>query len=122
MSSHYARITNCCVWIARKTIEKLEAERNELLEQIAVVDSKINQAKDQRTCEDLANLADNKDWLQQQIAQEKAKHVELDVKVTMNKTSTDELQIFSLPYWVTVWRKFLRWLILQNSIVFIKKC
>lgn len=66
---------------SRKTIEQLEDERDGLLEQISAVDSKLNQAKDQRTCEDLANFAENKDWLQQQIAQEKAKHIELDAKV-----------------------------------------
>ncbi|VDM27119.1 unnamed protein product [Hydatigera taeniaeformis] len=77
---HYIEEMQSAMSKMKKTIEKLEAERNELLDQISIVDSKINQAKDQRTCEDLANLADNKDWLQQQIAQEKAKHVELDVK------------------------------------------
>ncbi|KAL5960842.1 Coiled-coil domain-containing protein 63 [Taenia solium] len=77
---HYIEEMQSAMSKMKKIIEKLEAERNELLEQISVVDSKVNQAKDQRTCEDLANLADNKDWLQQQIAQEKAKHVELDVK------------------------------------------
>ncbi|KAM7542501.1 hypothetical protein Aperf_G00000010387 [Anoplocephala perfoliata] len=64
----------------KKTIEKLEAERDELQEEIAVVDSKINQDKDQRITEDLANLAENKYWLQQQIAQERAKQTELEFK------------------------------------------
>ncbi|VDD83943.1 unnamed protein product [Mesocestoides corti] len=77
---HYTDEMQSAICKMKKTIEKLESERNELLEQISAVDSKLNQAKDQRTCEDLANLAENKDWLQQQIAQEKAKHIELDVK------------------------------------------
>uniref|UniRef100_A0A183SHY9 Coiled-coil domain-containing protein 63 n=1 Tax=Schistocephalus solidus TaxID=70667 RepID=A0A183SHY9_SCHSO len=58
----------------------LEAERDGIMEQINAVDSKANQNRDQRTCEDLANFAENKDWLQQQISQEKAKHIELDAK------------------------------------------
>ncbi|KAA3680663.1 uncharacterized protein DEA37_0007799 [Paragonimus westermani] len=62
-------------------IESLEKERAELLGKIRALDSKANQMRDQRTCEDLVNLAENKDWLQEQIDTEKAKHMELDAKL-----------------------------------------
>lgn len=51
------------------------------MEKIRAIDSKPNQIRDRRTCEDLVNLAENKDWLQEQISVEKAKHVDLDAKV-----------------------------------------
>ncbi|VEL43919.1 unnamed protein product [Protopolystoma xenopodis] len=72
----------CALILLLRTIDDLEKERTELIESISALDSKPNRSKDQRTCEDLANLAENKDWLDQQIALEKSKHVEYDAKAS----------------------------------------
>ena len=56
------------------------------MDKIHSIDSKPNQMRDQKICEDLVNLTENKDWLQQQINAEKAKHIDLDAKVISRTT------------------------------------
>lgn len=68
-------------WIFRTYIEELEKEKDDLMTSLKIADSKANQLKDEKNCEDLANLGDNKDWLKEQIDEERAIHDELDSKV-----------------------------------------
>ncbi|VUZ54856.1 unnamed protein product, partial [Hymenolepis diminuta] len=46
-----------------------------------VIDSKANQTKDEKIKDDLANMIENKEWLQQKIVMEKSKHEELNDKI-----------------------------------------
>lgn len=72
------------IFYLRKSIELLENERDELKNQIMVIDSKANQTKDEKIKDDLANMVENKEWLQRKIVIEKSKHEELNDKVYIN--------------------------------------
>nr|CAH8874748.1 unnamed protein product [Trichobilharzia regenti] len=91
--AHYIEEMNSAMIKMKNTIESLEREGAEIIEKIHAIDSKPNQLRDQRTCEDLVNLAENKDWLQGQINQEKARHAELDIKINAIEKKLKELQI-----------------------------
>ncbi|KAF5402911.1 Coiled-coil domain-containing protein 63 [Paragonimus heterotremus] len=91
--AHYVEEMNSAMVKMKQTIESLEQEGAELLEKIRALDSKPNQMRDQRTCEDLVNLAENKDWLQEQINAEKAKHMDLDAKIRSMEKKVSEMKV-----------------------------
>ncbi|KAF7257691.1 Coiled-coil domain-containing protein 63 [Paragonimus skrjabini miyazakii] len=91
--AHYVEEMNSAMVKMKQTIESLEQESAELLEKIRALDSKPNQMRDQRTCEDLVNLAENKDWLQEQINAEKAKHMDLDAKIRSMEKKLSEMKV-----------------------------
>ncbi|OON22907.1 hypothetical protein X801_01188 [Opisthorchis viverrini] len=72
---------------------KMKQEGEQLLEKLRAIDSKPNQIRDQRMCEDLVNLAENKDWLQEQIEAEKAKHMDLDAKIRSMEKKVNEMKV-----------------------------
>ncbi|KAF8561092.1 Coiled-coil domain-containing protein 63 [Paragonimus westermani] len=91
--AHYVEEMNSAMVKMKQTIESLEKERAELLGKIRALNSKANQVRDQRTCEDLVNLAENKDWLQEQMNMEKAKHIELDAKIHTMEKKVSEMKV-----------------------------
>ncbi|GAA56121.1 coiled-coil domain-containing protein 63 [Clonorchis sinensis] len=91
--SRYVEEMNTAMTKMKQTIECLEQEGEELLEKLRAIDSKPNQIRDQRMCEDLLNLAENKDWLQEQIEAEKAKHMDLDAKIRSMEKKVSEMKI-----------------------------
>ncbi|CAL8077750.1 unnamed protein product [Calicophoron daubneyi] len=91
--AHYVEEMNSAMVKMKRTIEGLEQEGAELLEKIRAIDSKPNQLRDQRTCEDLVNLAENKDWLQDQVNAEKAKHIDLDAKIRSLEKRISEMKL-----------------------------
>ncbi|VDL11757.1 unnamed protein product [Hymenolepis diminuta] len=78
---HYVAEMQSAMIKLKKSIELLETERDELQSQIMVIDSKANQTKDEKIKDDLANMIENKEWLQQKIVMEKSKHEELNDKI-----------------------------------------
>ncbi|TPP57009.1 Coiled-coil domain-containing protein 63 [Fasciola gigantica] len=91
--AHYVEEMNAAMIKMKHTIQCLEEEGAGLLEKIRAIDSKPNQIRDRRTCEDLVNLAENKDWLQEQINVEKAKHIDLDAKIRAIEKKLKELKL-----------------------------
>ncbi|VDO02059.1 unnamed protein product [Rodentolepis nana] len=78
---HYVVEMQSAMIKLKKSIELLEAERDELQNQILVIDSKGNQTKDEKVKGDLVNMIENKEWLQEKIVKEKSKHEELNDKI-----------------------------------------
>ncbi|TGZ55442.1 hypothetical protein CRM22_010404 [Opisthorchis felineus] len=91
--ARYVEEMNTAMVKMKQTIECLEQEGEELLEKLRAIDSKPNQLRDQRMCEDLVNLAENKDWLQEQIDAEKATHMDLDAKIRSMEKKVNEMKI-----------------------------
>nr|CDS27181.1 axonemal p66.0 [Hymenolepis microstoma] len=78
---HYVVEMQSAMIKLKKSIELLEAEREELQNQIMAIDSKGNQTKDEKVKGDLVNMIENQEWLQEKIVKEKSKHEELNDKI-----------------------------------------
>lgn len=65
----------------QQEIDTLEAEKRAILENLKQASCRINEIRDERACEDLANMADNRDWVQNQIDEQLLCQQELDIKI-----------------------------------------
>lgn len=65
----------------RAEMDKLEKERDEISKDLRLIESRSNQTKDDKHCEDLGDLGRAKSDVHQQIKDEKQKQKDLDVQI-----------------------------------------
>ncbi|XP_074654306.1 outer dynein arm-docking complex subunit 1-like [Tubulanus polymorphus] len=65
----------------RSELEQLESEKSELLVNLRLAESRSNQQKDVKHCDDLVELSEEKDQKDQEIEDEKQNHIELDTEI-----------------------------------------
>ncbi|XP_064642414.1 coiled-coil domain-containing protein 63-like [Lineus longissimus] len=62
----------------KNEIEQLEDDKRDLLVDMRLAESRCNENKDNKNCDELSNLADEKDFMEQEVEDERNLHMELD--------------------------------------------